>query len=137
MTLRPQMRQRVRSDHQRLPRLDRRDDDPFPVSSAACRSSETPQALEGLRRMPIAQIIDMPGATADDYDQAFALIHRDGDWPAGQLGHIAGPTPDGFRVIDLWESREAFERFERDVLAPLGFSGLPRAEFPVHKLLID
>ena len=26
----------------------------------------------------------------------------------------------------------AFERFEREVLAPLGFTGLPRFEFPVH-----
>jgi hypothetical protein len=85
--------------------------------------------------MPIAQIIEMPGATERDYDQAFALIHPDGVWPDGQLGHIAGPTPDGFRVIDVWESREAFERFEQQVLSPLGFTGLPRSEFPVHKLL--
>ena len=38
-------------------------------------------------------------------------------------------------MIDVWESREAFERFERDVLARLGFSGLPRIEFPVHNLV--
>jgi hypothetical protein len=48
--------------------------------------------------------------------------------------HIAGPTADGFRVIDVWEAAEAFERFERDVLTPLGFSGAPRVEFPVHNL---
>ena len=82
--------------------------------------------------MPIAQIIEMPGAGPREYEQAFALIHPDGAWPEGQLSHTAGPTPDGFRVIDVWDSREAFERFERDVLAPLGFSGAPRVEFPVH-----
>ncbi len=82
--------------------------------------------------MPIAQIIDMPGAGIREYEQAFRLIHPAGAWPAGQLNHIAGPTADGFRVIDVWESLEAFERFERDVLAPLGFAGLPRAEFAVH-----
>ena len=49
--------------------------------------------------MPIAQIIDMPGAGAREYEQAFALIHPDGAWPAGQLNHIAGPSGDGFRVI--------------------------------------
>jgi hypothetical protein len=84
--------------------------------------------------MPIAQIIDMPGAGVREYERAFNLIHPGGAWPDGQLNHIAGPTPDGFRVIDVWESQAAFERFERDVLAPLGFTGLPRAEFPVHNL---
>src|SRR4051794_8766098 len=29
--------------------------------------------------------------------------HPDGAWPDGQLDHIAGPTPEGFRVIDVWE----------------------------------
>jgi hypothetical protein len=82
--------------------------------------------------MPIAQIIEMPGAGAREYEQAFAAIHPDGAWPEGQLDHIAGPTPDGFRVIDVWESAEAFARFERDVLEPLGFSGVARTEFPVH-----
>jgi hypothetical protein len=82
--------------------------------------------------MPIAQIIDMPGAGVREYEQAFAAIHPGGAWPEGQLDHIAGPTAEGFRVIDVWESREAFERFEREVLAPLGFAGAPHVEFPVH-----
>ena len=85
--------------------------------------------------MSIAEIIDMPGAGISEYEQAFAVIHCDGVWPEGQINHIAGPTPERFRVIDVWESREAFERFERDVLARLGFSGLPRIEFPGHNLV--
>jgi hypothetical protein len=31
--------------------------------------------------------------------------------PSGLLLHVAGPTDEGFRVIDIWESREDFERF--------------------------
>lgn len=84
--------------------------------------------------MRFAQIIEMPGAGVREYEQAFAVIHPGGEWPEGQLSHIAGPTPDGFRVIDVWDSREAFERFERDVLSPLGFSGMPCDEFDVHVL---
>jgi hypothetical protein len=38
-------------------------------------------------------------------------------------------------VVDVWESREAFERFEGDVLAPLGFAGAPLMQFPVHNLI--
>jgi hypothetical protein len=52
----------------------------------------------------------------------------------GQLDHIAGPTPHDFRVIDVWDSAEAFERLERDLLAPLGFNEAPRVEFPMHNL---
>jgi hypothetical protein len=85
--------------------------------------------------MPIAQIIEMPGLGAAEYEQAFAVIHPDGAWPEGQLSHLAGPTETGFRVIDVWESREAFERFEREVLAPLGFAGAPATEFEVHRLV--
>ena len=81
--------------------------------------------------MPIAQIIDMPGAGAREYEQASRDPSRR-DVAEGQLDHIAGPTPDGFRVIDVWESEEAFARFEREVLEPLGFAGAPRIEFPVH-----
>jgi hypothetical protein len=100
-----------------------------------CGANETSALVIGLLGMPIAQIIEMPGAGRADYDAAFALIHPDGQWPEGQIGHIAGPTPGGFRVIDVWESREAFERFDRSVLTPLGFGGVPRVEFPVHRLL--
>ena len=59
-----------------------------------------------------------------------------GAWPEGQISHVAGPTDGGFRVIDVWESREAFECFEREVLAPLGFAGAPATEFAVHKVVV-
>jgi hypothetical protein len=31
--------------------------------------------------------------------------------PDGLLVHVAGPTDEGFRVIDVWESRAAWQRF--------------------------
>lgn len=31
--------------------------------------------------------------------------------PSGLLFHVAGPTDEGYRVIDVWESREDWERF--------------------------
>ncbi len=34
------------------------------------------------------------------------------DWPVeGLLAHIAGQGEHGFRVVDVWESDEAFQRF--------------------------
>jgi hypothetical protein len=38
-------------------------------------------------------------------------------------------------MIDVWDSREAFVRFEREVLAPLGFAGTRRVEFPIHNFV--
>jgi hypothetical protein len=41
------------------------------------------------------------------------------DWPvAGLLVHAAGEGPDGFRVVDVWESEDACNQFG-EVLAPL------------------
>jgi hypothetical protein len=34
------------------------------------------------------------------------------DWPVeGILSHVAGQTENGFRVVDVWESKEACDRF--------------------------
>ncbi len=63
--------------------------------------------------MDIAVQIDFKGSTLEQYDQA---IERMGLLPRGpsapeELFHWVTKTDDGFRVIDVWESREAFERF--------------------------
>ena len=40
------------------------------------------------------------------------------DWPIeGLLVHIAGEGANGFRVVDVWESEEACQRFG-EALAP-------------------
>lgn len=38
--------------------------------------------------------------------------------PAGLILHVAGPTDEGFRIIDVWESEQAWERFRGEQLAP-------------------
>jgi len=38
--------------------------------------------------------------------------------PAGLILHVAGPTDEGFRIIDVWESEEAWQRFRAERLAP-------------------
>lgn len=75
--------------------------------------------------MPIAQIFDVPGASARDYEQARAPIQN------GACSHATAPTPDGGE----WAGRDALERCEQQVLAPLGSGGAPRVELPVHQHL--
>jgi hypothetical protein len=35
------------------------------------------------------------------------------------LVHIGCPDGDGFQVIEVWESREKFDQFNREVVAPM------------------
>jgi hypothetical protein len=38
--------------------------------------------------------------------------------PAGLVLHVAGPTDEGIRIIDIWEDEQAWQRFERHRLRP-------------------
>jgi hypothetical protein len=41
------------------------------------------------------------------------------DWPVdGLLLHVAGESPQGFRVVDVWESEDACNRFG-ETLGPI------------------
>ena len=36
--------------------------------------------------------------------------------PEGLILHVAGPTDEGFRIIEVWESEAAWERFSAERL---------------------
>jgi hypothetical protein len=38
--------------------------------------------------------------------------------PRGLIVHVAGPTDEGLRTIEVWESKEAWGRFRVERLAP-------------------
>lgn len=91
--------------------------------------------------MPVVMVHNSPGGTREQYDEVAAKL-SDGRgldsldaWPVdGILAHVAGPTDDGWCVVDVWESEEAFRRFGEVIgpeLAKVGFPGEPRL-FPVH-----
>jgi hypothetical protein len=52
-----------------------------------------------------------------------------GDWPSDLLFHAGGAKPGGWVVFEMWESREAQDRFMRDRLGRAlqagGISGPP------------
>ena len=55
-------------------------------------------------------------------------IGRDGsgEWPEGMKSHVGGPTPNGWVVMEIWESKGAQEAFMASRLgAALGAVGLP------------
>ena len=68
--------------------------------------------------MAVAVQFDFHDATLDQYDQISEILGTLPGGPANpqELFHWVMGTADGFRVTDVWESREAFERFEREKL---------------------
>jgi hypothetical protein len=55
--------------------------------------------------------------------------------PDGLIVHVAGPTDSGFRIIDVWESQEAWERFRNERLRPAArrVAGDASAQQPIFR----
>jgi hypothetical protein len=93
------------------------------------------------KEMAIALVMEFPGATQEQYDKVMKTLglDRSDEPPAGALLHLAGPTEKGWEVIDVWESREDFDRFLREKLGraieEAGITPTAPKEFPVYKIL--
>lgn len=82
-----------------------------------------------------------PGLSADMYEAVSGKAMPGDQLPDGCQLHIAGPVEQGWRVITVWESRDAFDRFRKLLPAIRELAGdeaPPAAEpevNPVHKLI--
>jgi hypothetical protein len=54
-----------------------------------------------------------------NYDAVSERLQAQDEPPAGLLVHTAGFTGHGFRIFEVWESREDYERFFNERLMPL------------------
>ena len=74
--------------------------------------------------MTIGVVCDAPGITQAHYDAVtkYLATHskfRNNGWQyPGIITHFAGPTETGWRIVDVWETEEAFERFNAELLQP-------------------
>ena len=66
--------------------------------------------------MPYALVNDIPISWAT-YEHV-AAVALDG-LPYGLIIHAAGPTDEGVRMIDIWESAGAYGAFREERLIPL------------------
>jgi hypothetical protein len=92
--------------------------------------------------MPVVTVFQGPSFTQEAYEETVVKVtggktrvESAADWPVpGLLAHISGQGPSGFRVVDVWESEETFQRFG-DVLIPIlrevGVEGEPEI-YPAH-----
>ena len=66
-------------------------------------------------------ILEFDGVGRDEYNAVNGHLGIDpvtgqGDWPAGLVFHAGGAKPGGWVVFEVWESRQAQERFMKDRL---------------------
>lgn len=95
--------------------------------------------------MAIGVLFDFAGVTQAQYDQTLKALKPGGafirlsDWPTeGVLFHVAGPTPAGWRVVDVWDSEADFQKFGEvlmPILKSLGFPEVKPSIFPVHNMI--
>ena len=61
-----------------------------------------------------------PAVTAKVYDQINDRVNPPGNPPDGLVLHCAGPSPDGgWRIVDVWDSRDSFDRFFEEKVGPV------------------
>jgi hypothetical protein len=81
----------------------------------------------------VAVFIEWPGVTAEQYDLLREQVGWEREVAQGSIVHIACSGSESFRVVDVWESEEAFERFVEERLMPgaqqLGLTGQPTVQF--------
>jgi hypothetical protein len=64
-------------------------------------------------------VIQQVAATVEQYRAVNDAMDTSGNPPAGLILHTGGPVDDGdLRVVDIWESAEAFQTFAAERLGP-------------------
>ena len=83
--------------------------------------------------MATVMLMHWPEVTPEMYERARREIDWEGDVASGGKFHVSWFADDGMHVLDIWESREDFERFGRERLNPgvqkLGIPGQPKVQF--------
>jgi hypothetical protein len=82
------------------------------------------------------------GLTRESYEETVRRVtggktqlESPADWPAeGLLVHTAGEAEGGFRIVDVWESEEAVQRFGETLMPVLQELGIeaPLEVYPAH-----
>ena len=86
--------------------------------------------------MAIGALFEVPGFTQENYEAVLAAVGQEA--PEGSYFHIAGPIDGGWRVIEVWESEQAQDAFQRERLDPafdqVGLGRVTPVFFAVHTM---
>jgi hypothetical protein len=92
--------------------------------------------------MAICMIVENPDQSEEQAGRVLAHVRGTGPVPPeGARLMLAGPADAGWRVISVWDSEEARDRFFAERLAPayaeagLSLAGITRTQFEVQTLV--
>ena len=82
--------------------------------------------------MSTVMLMEWAGMTQEQYEQVLRNLDLDKNPPVG-IFHVAGFTAGTIPVLDVWESQQAFEKFQKDRLAAAvqkaGITSQPKVQF--------
>lgn len=94
--------------------------------------------------MAIGILFEGPGWTRETYEEMNRKMFgspRPSQSIDGIIVHTAGEGPNGFRIVDVWESQEHFQRFMEEKVMPaaqeIGAAQGPDPQiWELHNLLV-
>jgi len=81
--------------------------------------------------MAVLVTADVPGQTQEKYDRMLAVLGPALRQAKGFIAHGAGPSADGWRSFEIWESQEDATQFFATYILP----NLPEGIKPKRTLL--
>jgi hypothetical protein len=88
--------------------------------------------------MAVMMISEVPGQSPQGYDAMLGAVSEELRRSPGFIMHMSHPVEAGWRVVEVWASREDATRFFASHIAPKLPDGLrPKLSFlPLHSLLM-
>ena len=93
--------------------------------------------------MATGMLLEIDGLDDKRYERINDALDLYNNPPKGLIFHTAGPTNSGgWRVLDIWESKDLFDRFFRQRLQPafnqVGLNEPPSRQefFPIHNAYV-
>jgi hypothetical protein len=78
--------------------------------------------------MTVVSTLDVAGLTAAEYRKVMDELGVERRPEGGIYLHLTTPTEGGFRVVEIWDGKEGFDRFVEQRLAPASAAvGLERS----------
>lgn len=76
--------------------------------------------------MAVLVIADVPGQTPEGYDKMLAVLETELKEAPGFIAHGAGPSADGWKTFEVWDTLSEATRFFAGYVRPL----LPEGVIP-------
>jgi hypothetical protein len=68
--------------------------------------------------LAVTLLIELNGMTESMYAELCDRVELHDDPPEGLIFHGAGPSPDGWRILDVWDTRGHWDAYFAEVVRP-------------------